>query len=118
MDIVYLHGLEVRCVIGVWEWERRITQRLVIDLDMGADIPRAAASDRLEDTLDYKKIAKRVTAFVAASEFSLVETVAARVADLVIGEFGVPWVRVRVDKGGAVRGARNVGIMIERGAKS
>jgi 7,8-dihydroneopterin aldolase/epimerase/oxygenase len=118
MDIVYLHGLEVRCVIGVWEWERRFRQKLVIDLDMAADVAGAAASDRLDDTLDYKKIAKRVTAFVTASEFRLVETVAERVAELLMTEFAMPWVRVRVDKGGAVRGARNVGVMIERGVKS
>lgn len=117
MDLVYLHGLEVRCVIGVWEWERRIRQKLVIDLDLAADVARAAASDRLEDALDYKKIARRVTAFVAESEFRLVETVAERVAGLLTKEFAVAWVRVRVDKGGAVRGARNVGIVIERGAK-
>ncbi len=114
MDIIYLHGLTVECVIGVWEWERRIKQRITIDLDMAADIRRASATDRLEDTLNYKAVAKRVRAFVEASEFQLVETLAERVADVVVNELGVPWCRVRVDKGRAVRGVEHVGIVIER----
>jgi dihydroneopterin aldolase len=117
MDIVYLHDLKVDCVIGVFEWERRIKQTLWIDLDMAADIKRAAASDRIEDTLDYKAVAKRVMGFVGDSQFQLVETLAEKIAGIVLGEFKLAWVRVRVNKKGAVRGANGVGVIIERGEK-
>ncbi len=117
MDIIYLHGLKVDCVIGVWEWERRIRQTIRLDLDMGFDITKAAQSDALEDTLSYKDVAKRVTAFVGASEYTLVEKLAGEVADLLLGEFPVQWCRVRVNKFGAVRGAGDVGVVIERGDK-
>ena len=115
MDIIYLHGLKVDCVIGVWEWEQRITQTITIDLDMGADIAHAAGSDDLADTLSYKAISKRVTVFVQESRFKLVETMAERVASILLDEFDVPWCRVRINKKGAVRGARDVGIVVERG---
>lgn len=115
MDIIFLHGLRVECVIGVWEWERRIKQKVEIDLDMAADIRRAAATDQLEDTLNYKAIAKKVISHVENSEYQLVETMAENVADILISDFRIPWCRVRINKGGAVRGARAVGILIERG---
>ena len=115
MDIIFLHDLRVDAVIGIWPWERRIRQTIVIDLDMAADIRRAARSDAIEDTLNYKQVAKRVQQFVADSEFQLVETLAERIADIILDEFGVPWVGVRVCKPGAIRGARDVGVRIERG---
>ena len=115
MDIIFLHGLKVDTVIGIWDWERRIRQSVVIDLDMAADIRAAAESDDVDDTLNYKLVAKRVQQFVAESEFQLVETLAERVAGIVTDEFGVAWVRVRVNKPGAIRGARDVGVIIERG---
>lgn len=114
MDIIYLHGLEVDCVIGVWEWERRITQRLVIDLDMKGEISRAAASDDLTDTLNYKAVSKRITEFVRGASFKLIESLAEAIATILLEEFDLDWCRVRVDKGGAVRGVRNVGVIIER----
>jgi dihydroneopterin aldolase len=115
VDIIYLHGIKVECVIGVWAWERQIKQLISIDLDMATDIRRAAASDDLADTLNYKAIAKRVQSYVGNSRFQLVETLAEKTADLLMTEFGIPWCRVRVNKGGAVRGARDVGVVIERG---
>lgn len=115
VDIIYLHGIKVECVIGVWAWERQIKQVITIDLDMASDISRAAASDELADTLNYKAVAKRVQAYVGESRFQLVETLAEKLAELLLTEFGMPWCRVRVNKGGAVRGARDVGIIIERG---
>ena len=115
MDIIYLHGLKVDCVIGIWEWERRIRQAITIDLDMGCDIAAAAKSDALEDALSYKDAAKRVEAFVRASEFALVETLAESIAGLLLEEFSLGWCRVRVNKFGAVRGAGDVGVVIERG---
>jgi 7,8-dihydroneopterin aldolase/epimerase/oxygenase len=117
LDIIYLHDLRVECIIGVWDWERKLRQTVSLDLDMGADIHRAAATDALDDTLNYKAVAKRVREFVGASQFQLVETLAEKVADLLLAEFHIPWVRVRVNKRGAVRGAGDVGVVIERGAK-
>ena len=118
MDIIFLHDLKVDTVIGIWDWERKIRQTVVIDIDMAADIRKAAASDQVEDTLNYKGVAKRVQQFVADSEFQLVETLAERIAGIVTDEFDVPWVRVRVAKPGAIRGAKDVGILIERGTRA
>ena len=115
MDIIFLHDLKVETVIGIWDWERKIRQTVVIDLDMAADIQKAAATDDVKDTLNYKQVAKRVQQFVGDSEFQLVETLAERIAGIVTDEFGVAWVRVRVNKPGAIRGARDVGVVIERG---
>lgn len=113
-DRVFLRGLAVDCVIGFIEWERRIRQTVVIDLELPIDCRAAAVRDRVEDTLDYKKVAKRVIAFVEASEFHLVETLAERIARLILDEFAVEWVRVSVNKPGAIRGSRDVGVAIER----
>src|SRR6188474_3683877 len=114
MDIIFLSGLTTECIIGIWDWERRVKQKVVVDLEMGADIRRAAGSDRIDDTLDYKSVSKRLLQFIGDSEFQLVETLTERIAELVITEFSVPWVRVRLNKQGAIRGSRDVGIQIER----
>jgi len=118
MDIIYVRNLKIDCVIGAFEWERRIRQTVAIDLDLAADISRAAKSDRLEDTVDYKAIAKRLIDFVGQSEFHLVETLAERIAEIIRKEFAVAWVRVRINKKGALRHATDVGVVIERGQKS
>ena len=115
MDKIFLSGLKIDTVIGIWEWERKIRQTVIIDLEMSADIAKAAATDRVEDTLNYKLVAKRIQSFVADSSFQLVETLAERVAGIVRDEFDVQWVKVRVNKPGAIRGSRDVGILIERG---
>ena len=117
MDIIFLRDLRIETVVGIWDWERRIRQTVSIDLEMAADIARAAASDSIDDTLNYKKVAKRLQAFVGESDFQLVETMAERIADIVLGEFDVPWVRVTVNKPGAIRGSRDVGVRIERGVR-
>jgi 7,8-dihydroneopterin aldolase/epimerase/oxygenase len=113
-DRIFLRGLEVECIIGFIEWERRIKQTVVIDLEMPVDCRRASQTDEVADTLDYKKVAKRVIAFVETSEFNLVETLAHRLALLVISEFGIEWVRLSINKPGAIRGSRDVGVTIER----
>ena len=113
-DTIFLGDLRVDTVIGIWEWERKIRQTISIDLEMGTDIARAAKSDAIEDTLNYKKVAKRIQQFVADSEFQLVETLAEHIAQIILAEFEVPWVRVRVNKPGAIRGARDVGVLIRR----
>ena len=117
MDIIFLNEMKVETVIGIWDWERKIRQTVVIDLEMAADIRKAAASDSVDDTLNYKLVAKRLQQFIGDSEFQLVETLAEKIAAIVNDEFGVPWVRVRVNKPGAIRGARDVGVLIERGER-
>ncbi len=117
MDIVYLRGLRIDTIIGIYDWERRTRQTVVLDLEMATDISRAAASERIEDTLNYKAVAKRLIAFVGESEFQLVETLAERCAALILEEFDVPWLRLTLNKQGAVRGATDVGVIIERGRR-
>lgn len=117
MDKIFLNELKVDTVIGIWDWERKIRQTVVIDLEMSADIAKAAATDNVDDTLNYKLVAKRIQSFVADSSFQLVETLAERIAEVVRDEFDVEWVKVRVNKVGAIRGSRDVGILIERGQR-
>lgn len=116
-DIIFLRDLRIPTVIGIFDWERAVKQTVVLDLEMAADIRRAAASDHIDDTLNYKAVAKRLIEFVGQSEFQLVETLAERVAAVVLEEFDVPWVRLTLNKQGAVRGARDVGVIIERGTQ-
>jgi dihydroneopterin aldolase len=113
-DRIFLRGLEVECLIGFIDWERRIRQKVVIDFELPVDCRRAAERDDVADTLDYKKVSKRIIAYVGASEFQLVETLAHRVALLVLEEFGVEWIRLSINKPGAIRGSRDVGVAIER----
>ncbi len=115
MDTIFIRDLRIDAIIGINEWERRIRQTLSISLEMGADIRQAAVNDAIESTLDYKAVAKRVTAFVETSEFYLVETLAQKLAELLMDEFKLPWVKLTVSKPGAVRGSREVGVIIERG---
>lgn len=113
-DTIFLYQLKVETIIGIWEWERKIRQTVSIDLEMGADIRRAAQDDAVESTLDYKAVAKRVQQFVGESEYQLVETLAEKIAELVLREFEVPWVRLRVSKPKAITGANDVGVLIYR----
>ena len=115
MDIVFLRDLRIDAVIGIYGWERRVRQTLIFDLEMSADVARAAASDDIRDTLNYKAVAKRLIQFVGESDFQLIETLAECCAEIVRSEFGVRWVRLSLNKQGAVRGARDVGVIIERG---
>ena len=115
MDIIFLSDLRVETVIGIFDWERRIKQTVSIDLEMATNIRKSAQSDRIEDTLDYKNVAKTLIEFVENSEFQLVETLAERIASILLDEFKIPWVKVRLTKPGAIRGARDVGVLIERG---
>jgi len=113
-DRIFLHGLTTECIIGFIDWERRVKQTVVLDIELPVDCRRASISDEVTDTLDYKKVAKRVLAFIAASEFKLVETLAHRVALLILEEFAVAWVRIALNKPGAIRNSRDVGVVIER----
>jgi dihydroneopterin aldolase len=117
LDTIFLRDLRVRTIVGIWEWERRLPQVVSIDLDMATDIRRAAGSDDIGDTLDYKSVTNRIRAFVADSRFQLIETMAEQIAAIIIDEFKVPWVRVAVHKPWAIRGSRDVGVEIERGTR-
>ncbi len=117
MDIVYIRDLKIETIIGIYDWERQVKQTISLDLDMATDIKKAALSDHIDDTLNYKAVAKRLISFVEGSEFLLVETMAEKIASIVLDEFSVPWLRLRLSKPGAVRGSQDVGIIIERGAQ-
>ena len=117
MDIVFIRDLQIETVIGVYDWERKIRQVISIDLDMATDIRKSAASDDIEDTLNYKAVAKRLITFVEDSQYQLVETLAEKICDIVLSEFAVPWVRLTLRKPGAVSGSKSVGVTIERGDK-
>lgn len=117
MDIVYIRDLRIDTVIGIFDWERRVRQTISLDIDMACDIRAAAASDDIKDALNYKAVAKRLIDFVGTSEYQLVETLTEEIARIIREEFNVPWVRVSLNKQGALRGSRDVGIIIERGEK-
>ncbi|MCX8048514.1 MAG: dihydroneopterin aldolase [Methylohalobius sp.] len=117
MDIIFLRGLEIETTIGIYQWEREIKQTVILDLEMATDIRQAAATDDIRYTVDYKAVAKRLIAFVEESQFYLVETLAERIAQILLTEFSVPWVRVSLNKKGAIRGASDVGVIIERGER-
>ena len=116
MDHVFIEGLEIEALIGIYDWERRIRQPLVFDIEMAFDNRVPAATDAIADTLNYKAISNRVVEYVSQSSFELVETLAERVAQIILAEFGVQRVRLKLSKPGAVRGARAVGVTIERSA--
>ncbi len=117
MDIVYIRGLQVDTVIGIYDWERTIRQTLSIDLEMGTDIRAAARRDDIDQTLNYKAITDRLIEFISSSEFLLIETLAEEIASLLMEEFSVPWLRLTIGKPGAVPQARDVGVVIERGER-
>ncbi|MFV8819699.1 dihydroneopterin aldolase [Haliea sp. E17] len=117
MDMVYIRGLRADAVIGVYDWERNIRQPLVLHLDLASDNRAAAATDGIAEAVDYDAISKRILAYVRDSRFQLIETLAERVAGLVLEEFGIPWLRLTVSKPGAVAEAEDVGVIIERGQR-
>ena len=113
-DRIFLRGLECHCIIGFIDWERRVQQKVVLDLEFPTDCARAAASDAVADTVDYKQIAKRVLAYVGESQFQLIETLAHRLGLLLLEEFGLEWIRISLNKPGAIRHSRDIGVTIER----
>jgi 7,8-dihydroneopterin aldolase/epimerase/oxygenase len=117
MDIVFIEDLRIDTVIGIYEWERRVRQTLSFDIEMAFDNTVPAASDDIAYTLNYKDVSKRLMAYVSESSFGLVETLAERCAAIIREEFGVQWVRLKLSKPGAVRGAKAVGVCIERGKR-
>lgn len=117
MDTIFINDLRVETIIGVNDWERKTRQMVSIDLELACDCKKAAASDSIQDTLNYKLVSKRVAAFVEQSDFQLVETLAERIGGLLRDEFGCEWLRVRVNKRGALSAAGDVGVVIERGER-
>ena len=114
MDLVFIEDLRIQTVIGVFDWEREITQTVSLNLEMGFDISKAAETDSIGDTLDYKAVSKRLIILVESSEFQLVESLAEECARIVLQEFPVNWLRLKLSKPGAVRGSSAVGVTIER----
>lgn len=114
-DIVFINDLRVTTTIGIYDWERKIKQTLSFDIEMATDITKAASTDSINDALNYKAVAKRVIDTVESSEFFLVETLAEKIASLILEEFKIPWVKLTLHKMGAVRGSKSVGLVIERG---
>jgi 7,8-dihydroneopterin aldolase/epimerase/oxygenase len=113
-DRIYLRGLKSQCIIGFIDWERQVPQTVVLDLEFPCNCTRAAANDAVADTVDYKQIAKRVLAFVGESRFLLIETLAHRLALLLLKEFSLEWVKIDLSKPGAIRHSRDVGVSVMR----
>jgi 7,8-dihydroneopterin aldolase/epimerase/oxygenase len=117
MDIVYIRDLRIDTIIGIYDWERQVKQTVSLDVEMATDIRQAAATDDIQFALNYKAVSKRLITYVENRNALLVETLAEEIAHMILKEFNVPWLRLRVSKPGAVRGARDVGLIIERGVK-
>jgi len=118
LDRIRIEGLGIYTVIGINEWERQTRQQVILDVEMSWDISEAARSDDINHTLNYKEVAKRLTSLVEASDYGLIEKLAEHCAQVIRDEFDVPWLRLKVSKPGAVRGADNVAVIIERGRPS
>ncbi|MFI3220586.1 MAG: dihydroneopterin aldolase [Methylococcales bacterium] len=117
MDIIFLGGLQIETIIGIYDWERETKQTVILDIEMAFDIQKAAETDDIQYTLNYKTLSKRIISFVEDSKFFLVEKLISEIADIILHEFNVPWVKITLNKKGAIRGASDVGIIIERGEK-
>jgi dihydroneopterin aldolase len=116
MDKIFIHALKTETIVGIFDWERQVRQSVLIDIEFSADVRKAALSDSIDDTLNYKGVAKRVLNFVEGSAFHLVESLAEHVAMLILAEFGVDWVCISLSKPGAIRNSRDVGVILERRA--
>lgn len=115
MDIVFIEGLEIETIIGIYDWEREVKQIVRIDLEMAWDNKPAAQSEDIAKALNYKDVSKRLIGFIGDSEFLLVETMAEAIAEIIQNEFSVQWLSLKLSKPGAIRGAKAVGVKIERG---
>lgn len=118
MDIIYLSQLKLETLIGVYEWERQAKRTIFIDLELATDTRRAAATDDISHTVDYGVLTRRLTELAEKSEFFLIETLAEHLANAILQEFNVPWLRLKLSKRGAVSNADDVGLIIERGSLS
>jgi dihydroneopterin aldolase len=117
MDILFLRDFRLEIIIGLYEWERKAPQPVLIDLEIGLYDHKAGHSDDIHDTIDYGKVAQRIRDFTASQSFHLVEALGEHIADIVRNEFGAPWVRVALRKQAIIRGVKELGIIIERGSR-
>ena len=117
MDILYIRNLKVDAIVGIFSWEKRIRQPIHLDLEIAIDIRQAAATDDIAYALDYKTVSTRLTNYISQSEWHLIETLAEKIAALLMAEFGVTWLRLKLSKPAALPSADSVGLMIERGDK-
>lgn len=116
-DIVFIEDLRIETIIGIYDWERKVKQTVALDIEMAADNTKPAATENIDDALNYKAVAKRLISFTEDSQFQLVETLAEKLADIILTEFDVPWCHLKLRKLGAVTGSRSVGVIIERGQR-
>jgi len=116
-DIVFIEDLRIDAIIGIYDWEREVKQTVALDIEMASDNTRPAATESIDDAINYKEVAKRLIAFTEDSQFQLVETLTERLAEIILNEFDVPWCRIKLSKLGAVTGSKSVGVIIERGQK-
>jgi dihydroneopterin aldolase len=117
LDIVFIEDLRIETIIGIYDWERKIKQTISLDIEMAADNRKPAATENIDDALNYKAVAKRMITFTEESQFQLVETLAERLVEIIMNDFSVPWCRLKLSKLGAVTGSRSVGVIIERGQR-
>ena len=117
MDKIFITELRADTVIGINEWERKVRQRVTVDLEMATDIRPAAATDDIQLALNYKTITDRLVNFISASEFELLESLAEGIATIITDEFSVPWVKITLHKPGALSATKDVGLIIERGSQ-
>lgn len=117
MDSIFIHDLRVEARIGVYEWEKHLPQTVRLDLVIAAPAALPFQTGRIADALDYAMVVARIKAFAADAPPPLLERFAERVAQIVLAEFGAPWVKVRVAKLGVIAGVREIGIEIERGMR-
>ena len=113
-DYIVLTGLKISCIIGIFDWERKQKQNVLIDLKIPCDVRKASQRDNIIDAVDYKKIAKITISFVENSDFQLVETMAEKLADLLLKTFQLSEIELSVSKPAAIRGSQNVGVKIHR----
>ena len=117
MDTIFISDFRIDILIGVYEWERRVPQTVQLDLEIGLP-PREKRSDRIGDTIDYAKVVARIEQSLAHDRFMLVEALSEHIADIVLGDFHAPWLRVSVTKLGALKGVKRLGVTIERGTRN
>ena len=116
MDIIFINDFRLEILIGVYEWERRVPQTVQLDIEIGLR-PRPKRSDKIGDTIDYAKVVARIEASLGENRFLLIEALAEHITELVLTEFGAPWVRASVTKLGALKAVKRLGVTIERGAR-
>ena len=117
MDTIFINDFRLEILVGVYEWERRVPQTVQLDLEIGLP-PRPKRSDKIGDTIDYSKIVARIEQSLAENRFALVEALAEHIAQLIMTEFGAPWIRASVTKLAALKGVKRLGVTIERGTRA